>query len=46
MEFSGDESNLTARQREVLLIYRRFNNLNRHKMQPIPVCQIPEYLKS
>lgn len=46
MEFNGDESNLTARQREVLLIYRRFNNLNRHKMQPIPVCQIPEYLKS
>lgn len=45
MEFNGDESILTARQREVLLIYRRFNNLNRHKMQPIPVCQIPEYLK-
>jgi NAD+ synthase len=45
MEFSGDESTLTARQQEVLTIYRRLNRLNRHKMVPIPVCILPKELK-
>ncbi|MCO5724752.1 NAD(+) synthase [Robiginitalea marina] len=35
----------TGRQREVFRIYKRFNTVNRHKMQPIPVCSIPEHLK-
>lgn len=46
MEFTGDESSLTARQCEVLGIYRRFNRVNRHKMEPIPVCKIPKELRA
>jgi NAD+ synthase len=45
MEFRGDESNLSSREKEVLHIYRKFNRMNRHKMEPIPVCQIPSELK-
>ena len=45
MEFRGNEANLSERQREVLAIYRRFNAANQHKMQPIPVCIIPEALR-
>lgn len=46
MEFNGDESSLDELQKEVLEIYRRLNRINRHKMEPIPVCQIPESLKA
>lgn len=28
------------RQKEILLIYNKFNSLNKHKMLPIPVCKI------
>lgn len=42
MVFTGDESGLTQRQKAVLAIYRRLNNINQHKMQPIPVCLIPK----
>ncbi len=45
MEFTGDESNLTERQKEVLKIYHAFHNANKHKMIPIPICEIPEGLK-
>lgn len=45
MEFDGDESSLTSRQKEVLVIYKRLNRINQHKMQPIPVCLIPDVLK-
>jgi NAD+ synthase len=45
MEFKGNESELSARELEVLKIYRRFNSANQHKMQPIPVCQIPDELR-
>lgn len=41
MDFSGDETLLSAREKEVLTIYRRLNRLNKHKMEPIPVCTIP-----
>lgn len=36
---------ISKRQKEVLEIFQRFNKMNRHKMQPIPVCRIPERLK-
>lgn len=36
---------LTDRQDEVLRLYIRLHNANRHKMDPIPVCEIPEGLK-
>lgn len=45
MEFEGDESSLSEREKEVLAIYRRLNRMNRHKMEPIPVCMIPESIK-
>lgn len=41
MEFQGDESSLTTRQKEVIAIYRKLNKVNQHKMIPIPVCTIP-----
>jgi len=45
MDFAGDEGILNSRQREVLKIYRRLNTTNRHKMEPIPVCIIPDHLR-
>lgn len=45
MEYTGDENDLSARQKEVLKIYRSYNRANKHKMEPIPVCLIPESLK-
>ena len=34
-----------GREKEVFNIYKRFNTMNKHKMDPIPVCEIPESLK-
>lgn len=34
--------NLTGRQKEVLLIYRKFHMANKHKMEPVPVFKIPD----
>jgi len=48
MRFKSDpkaESQLSVRQREVLRIYRRFHDINKHKMIPIPVCTIPDSLR-
>ena len=36
---------LTPRQSEVLAIYNTFHSANKHKMLPIPVCEIPENLR-
>lgn len=38
-------TNFTGREQEVIQIYQRFNKANQHKMNPIPVCVIPENLK-
>lgn len=35
----------SGREKEVFLIFNRFNSANKHKMVPIPVCEIPEALK-
>ena len=35
----------SGRQQEVFQIYKKLNAVNRHKMLPIPVCQIPDSLK-
>ena len=40
-----DENQLSARQQEVLQIYRQFHSINKHKMLPIPVCTIPDSLR-
>ncbi|MCB0477751.1 MAG: NAD(+) synthase [Crocinitomicaceae bacterium] len=45
MEYNGDVSQISERQKEVIAIYERLNRINQHKMQPIPVCLIPENLK-
>lgn len=45
MTFSGAVEELSTRQREVLEIYKKFHNANRHKMIAIPVCKIPSDLK-
>ncbi|MCW8800050.1 MAG: NAD(+) synthase, partial [Desulfobacter sp.] len=43
---AGDKSrDITDHQKEILEVYRKFNQANRHKMEPIPVCVIPEGLK-
>ena len=36
--------NHSVREKEVLKIYTYLNRLNQHKMQPIPVCEIPKDL--
>lgn len=46
MDFDGDENALSSREKEVLTIYRRLNSINKHKMEPIPVCLIPASLKA
>jgi len=35
-----------GRQRQAYEIYLDFNRRNQHKMVPIPICEIPDYLKS
>lgn len=45
MGFSGDESMLNQREKEVIEIYRRLNRQNQHKMNPIPVCYIPNNIQ-
>lgn len=45
MTFSGDEKNLSTREKEVLDIYTKLNKANQHKMHTIPVCAIPKHLR-
>ena len=45
MDYAGDSTDLSSRQQEVLGIYKRLHSANRHKMDPIPVCEIPAKLK-
>lgn len=46
MDEAGNKTDdFEGRQQEVFRIYKRLNTVNRHKMLPIPVCEIPESLK-
>jgi NAD+ synthase len=45
IENPHDFNALTERQKTVLDIYTRMNKANQHKMNPIPVCVIPEELR-
>ncbi len=38
-------SDFEGRELEVFKIYKKFNNSNKHKMIPIPICEIPSKLK-
>jgi len=42
---SNKIKDLTKRDKEVLSIYEKLNSKNSHKMSPIPICQIPNYLR-
>ena len=37
--------NLTTKEQNIVDIYNKLNNQNKHKMMPIPICQIPKILK-
>lgn len=41
VEKNLDTTNFTEREKEVYQIYKRLNTVNQHKMNPIPVCIIP-----
>jgi len=45
MEYNGSENEISERQKEVLNIYNKLHNQNKHKMTPIPVCDVSEELK-
>ncbi len=46
MDVNGKTLNdFEGRQKDVLKIYQRYNRSNKHKMVPIPVCDIPNNLK-
>lgn len=45
MEKGKSIEDFEGRQQEVFKIYHRLNSANQHKMQPIPVCEIPVHLK-
>jgi NAD+ synthase len=38
-------TDFTGREQEVFAIYVKLNTANKHKMNPIPVCEIPEEFK-
>ena len=38
-------ADFSGREAEVFTIYKRLNNANKHKMDPIPVCEIPNEFK-
>lgn len=40
------ETDFEGRKKEVMTLYLRLNRLNQHKMQPIPICEIPPELKN
>jgi len=42
----ADPAAWTERQREVMVVYTRLNRANQHKMNPIPVCLIPDHLRA
>ncbi len=48
MEYDENETSeaLNERQNQVLEIYKNLNRKNQHKMNPIPVCEIPEVMRS
>ena len=43
---NNQTKNLSKRQQEVIEIYNKFHAANKHKMMAIPVCNIPDNLKS
>lgn len=46
MLYDGDQSQLSERQKKVIGIYNKFHKVNLHKMNSIPVCTIPEEIRT
>ena len=44
MKFNGDTNALNGRNKDIMDIYLHLNNVNKHKMEPIPICKIPGHL--
>ncbi|MEP2936814.1 MAG: NAD(+) synthase [Gilvibacter sp.] len=44
-EIGKHEDDFDGRKKEVFILYCRLNSANQHKMNPIPVCEIPEEYK-
>lgn len=44
-EKGSKSEDFTGREKEAFDIYKRLNFLNQHKMNPIPVCEVPNDLK-
>lgn len=45
LDLGRDPAAFAGREKEVMEIYQRFHRQNRHKMEPIPVCAIPDALR-
>ncbi|NKI25685.1 NAD(+) synthase [Arenibacter sp. 6A1] len=45
VEDGKTEDDFKDRKKEVFKIYKRLNTINLHKMNPIPICEIPSTLK-
>ncbi len=45
LRMDKDLSSLTGREAEVMKLYQRLNRVNQHKMNPIPVCELPDSLR-
>jgi NAD+ synthase len=46
MNYKGNLEGLSDRENEVLTIYKNLNRVNQHKMIQIPVCTLPNSLRS
>ena len=44
-EAGNKSQDITDHQKQILEVYKTFNQANRHKMEPIPVCTIPGEVK-
>jgi NAD+ synthase len=44
-EIGKSADSFLGREKTVFEIYKRLNTINQHKMQPIPVCLLPQSLK-
>jgi NAD+ synthase len=45
VEKGSISNNFSGREKVVFDIYKRLNTINQHKMEPIPVCEIPNSLR-
>ncbi len=45
LEQNGDRASLDEEQSRVIAVYEKFHQANKHKMLPIPVCNIPQSLR-